>query len=319
VERVLGPLLAGLGAFLLALAVLLPTVVVPRFEQVPLDQYTVSQAEGTGNYLNTETFEFERDDDITITRVVRGDVEASDDDVAVFDSSQTFEGSRMTEPLSVITERVRFDRGSGIGVGGTGDRPNHEGAYAFKLPFNVEKTDYLWHDATAARAYPVSFERETEIRGLKVYEFRGSVPEVKRQELGVPAELIGGTGTTLVFVEEIYENPERSILVEPRTGIVVSTTASPRNFFRPIEIGGSSTGVETDILDVTVTATEETQAELVNDARDAKSSLDLYGRTLPIVLGVLGLLLLFGGLVLAAIRARRPAARGAREREPVSY
>ena len=305
-NRVVGPLLAGLGAFLLALAVLLPTVVVPRFEEVPLDQYTVSRAEGTATYLNTQTFEFVDDDTVTITRVNRADVDDSSDNVAMFDSTQTVETGSMTEPLNVVEERVRFDRETGLGVGGRGDRPDHEDTYVLKLPFNTEKTDYLLWEATAEAAFPVSFVRETEIRGLDVYEFSGTVPETVRDEVGVPARLLGADNNLLIFSEEVYENPNRTIFVEPRTGSIVSTTSSPRRFFRPVELGAVSEGAqETTIFEAEVEATEETQAELVADAKDSRDQLNLYGRTLPIVLGLLGALLLLGGIALSAASRRR--------------
>ena len=60
---------------------------------------------------------------------------------------------------------------------------------------------------------------------------------------------------------------------------------------------------ETAIFDAEVTTTEESSAELAADAEDAKGTLTLLGRTLPIVLGLLGLVLIVVGLVLQ--RGRR--------------
>ena len=303
-RRVLSPLLVGLGVFLLAIAVLLPTYVIPRVEKAPLDQYTVTRAEGTGTYLNPETLDFVSQDDVTITRVVRGDVEASGDEIAVYDSTQTTETGQMDEPLNVVTERVVFDRSTGEGTGGRGDRPSHEGAYAIKFPFDVERRDYEFHDLTGAEAFPVSFQRETEVDGLRVYEFRGEIPEQQRAQQGVPGALVGAPDTPTVFVEEFYENRGRVVLVEPRTGIVVGGSSAPRRFWRPAAI--SDVGSETVIFEAEVSSTEESTAELVADAKDAKSQLDLYGRTLPLVLGVLGLVALVAGLLLLA-RGRRGA------------
>lgn len=297
-RRVLAPLLVGLGVFFLAVAVLLPTVLIPRVEKAPLDQYTVTRATGTGTYLNPATLDFVSQDEVTITRVVRGDVEASGEDVATYDSTQTVETGQMDEPLNVATERVVFDRSTGEGTGGRGDRPSHEGAYAIKFPFDVERRDYAFHDITAADAFPVSFQRETEVDGLTVYEFRGEVPEQQRAQQGVPGALVGAPDESTVFVEEYYENRGRVLLVEPRTGIVVGGSSAPRRFWRPAAI--EDAGQETVIFEAEVSSTEDSTAELVADARDAKSSLDLYGRTLPLVFGILGLLSLVAGILLLA-------------------
>lgn len=303
-KRVAGPILVGLGVFLLALAILLPTVVVPRVEKAPLDQYSVSEATGTASYLDPTRLEFVEQDEVTVTRVVRGDVDASGDDVALYDVTQTVEVSQLDEPLNVVAEKVRLDRSSGIGVGGAGDRPAHDDTYTVKFPFNTERRDYEFHDAVAGRAYPVSFQGVTEVDGLEVYEFAGSVPEVVREEQGVPGRLVGDPGTASVFVSEVYTN-DRTLLVEPRTGSIVSTTSSPRRAWMP-SFGASPAAQETVLFEAEVEATDETVDELVSDAKDAKGQLDLLGRTLPIVLALLGLALLVAGAFLIA-RSQRPA------------
>lgn len=305
-KRVLGPLLVGLGVFCLTLAVLLPTVALPRLEKNPTDTYTVVRAVGEGSYLNPETFTFVDQDDITIERVVRGDVDASDDDVVVYDYSQTLLVTEIDDPLNVITERVRLDRKTAQGVGGRGDRPDHEGAYVFKLPFNVSKDEeYQLHEPTAVGAYPIRFVRETTIQGLDVYEFAGGVPEVVSEELAVPGELVGAPEVSSVFVEEIFTNNDRNVFVEPRTGLVVNGTSTPRRFFRPSDFGTNAVGEETTVFEAEVEYDEATITERVEDAKDAKSQLDLLGRTLPLVLGLLGLLLILGGLATVAVSRRR--------------
>lgn len=301
-KRLLGPVLVGLGVFLLVLAVLLPTVAVPRLEKAPLDQYSVTEATGTGSYLDPTRLEFVDDDEITVTRVVRGDVEASGDDVALYDYTQTVEASQVQEPLNVVTERALFDRSTGVGTGGRGDLPSHEGAQVVKFPFDVEKRDYEYHDPTAATSLTVSFQGETEVDGLDVYEFSGSISDLQRAQQGVPGALVGAPDTASVFVEEYYST-DITLLVEPRTGSIVSTSSSPTRVWRPAAVGDQG-GEETVIFDATVEATPETVSELVADAEDAKGSLNLLDRTLPIVLGLLGLVLLVVGALLLARRER---------------
>lgn len=290
--------LVGLGAFLLALAILLPTLVVPRVEKAPLDAYTVSVATGEGEYLDPTTFEFDQGP-VTVTRITRGDVEPGTDEVAVYEQSQTTEVETIDEPLSVIREKIILDRESGIGVGGTGDRPSHEGVYTVKLPFDTKEGEYLLHDTTAGEAFPVEYVGEAEINGTTVLEFRGesSEPEVLRQ-LGVPGRLVGAPEATTVFVEETYQNLGRTVFVEPRTGTIVGGTSHPRRAFRPADPAGDI-GEETAIFDAEVTITEESQTELLADATDAADTLNLLGRTLPILLAIAGLAALVIGLLLS--------------------
>lgn len=304
-RRLAAPLLVGLGVFLLALAVLLPTVVLPRVEKTPLDTYNVVRVTGPGTYFNPETRAFVESAEATVTRVARGDVKQSSDDVAVFDYTQTVEVEGLEAPLNVIAERVRFDRSTGLGVGGRGDRPNHEGVQVVKFPFNTKKGEYQLHEPSAAKAFPVRFERETEVDGLKVYEFRGTVPDQIGSSLGVPGALVGAPEAATVFVEEVYSNSERVVLVEPRTGSVVSATSKPKRAWRPVAIGGNQEpGSEAVLFAAELTPTEETTKKLVSDAKDRKRKLTLVGRTLPIVLGLVGLLVLVAGLLLLS-RGRR--------------
>jgi hypothetical protein len=302
-RRAVPAVLIGVGAFLLALAVLLPTLVVPRLEKAPLDVYSINVATGTGEYLNPETLEFASDEEITVTRVTRGDVEASGDDVAVYEQSQTTEVEAIDAPLNVIREKIVLDRDSGIGTGGSGDRPSHEDAYTVKLPFNTKQGTYQVHDVTGGKAYPMEYVGRTDLQGTEVMEFRSgpTEPEVVGQQ-GVPGELLGAPDVASIFAEETYENLGRVIYVEPRTGAIVGGSSHPRRAFRP-SLG--TEGEETAIFDAEVTTTEESSAELLSDANDAADKLTLVGRTLPIVLGLLGLLALVAGLLVPRRRGRR--------------
>ncbi|MCW2665440.1 MAG: hypothetical protein JWN57_402 [Frankiales bacterium] len=305
VRRGAGYVLVGLGAFLLALAVLLPTAVLPRVERVPADEYGRSLLTGRGTFLNPETFTIVPDAAVTVTRIARGDVARSSDDNGVMDISQTVEVEGLTPPLNVVQEKVAYDPTSGIGNGGRGDRPNHRDTLTFKFPFGVQKGTYQYFDTTAGSAHPVTFVRQTRTQGLDVYEFRGTVEPVVTRELGVPGALVGAPGADSVFVEETYSNEERVVLVEPRTGIIVSSTSHPKRTFRPTEGLGEVTGTETTIFQAEVTVEDGSSKQLAADARDAKDQLDLVGRTLPVVAGLAGLLSLLAGLALL-VRARRP-------------
>ncbi len=302
VRRGAGYVLVGLGAFLLALAVLLPTAVVPRVERVPLDEYGRSIATGRGLFLNPETFTVVPEAAVTITRIVRGDVKASKGDRGIVDVSQTVEVEGLEPPLNVTEEKVAFDATSGIGNGGTGDEPDHRDTLTFKFPFDVKKGTYQYWDITAAGASPVKFVRQTRVRGLDVYEFRGAVDQVVTGKLDVPGALVGAPGVPTVPAEETYSNSERVVLVEPRTGVIVGGSSKPRRTFRPVD---TTVGTETAVFEADVTVDDASSRALVGKAEDARGKLDLVGRTLPIVFGVLGVLALLAGLALARSRRAR--------------
>lgn len=304
-RRGAGYVLVGLGAFLLALAVLLPTAVVPRVERVPADEYGRSLATGRGAYLNPEGFTAVPDAAVTITRIVRGDVKNSTDESGLVDISQTVEVEGLEPPLNVVQEKVAYEPRSGIGNGGRGDRPKHLDVLTFKFPFDVKKGTYQYWDTTAATAAPVRFVRETRVQGLDVYEFRGTVEPTVLRVRTLPGSLVGVTDFDSVVVEETYANTERVVLVEPRTGQIVGGSSQPRRTFRPAARGGQPAGAETVVFEADVTVDEASSRRLVADAKDNKGKLVLVGRTLPIVAGLLGLLSLLAGLALVGRRRAR--------------
>lgn len=300
-RRYLPPILVGLGVFLLAIAVLLPTVVLPRVEKAPLDAYSIVEATGPGTYFNPETRQFV-DDEVLVRRVAKGLVEQGTDELASYEYAQIVLVPDLEEPLDALSRDIVFDRKTGVDADGRGA----DEAQYVKFPFNTKKGDYLLYEPTLADSFPVSFEQETEIDGLEVYEFRGSVPEEVTGSLGVPGALVGAPDAATTFVEEVYSNPERVVYVEPRTGRIVGAENSPRRTWRPAAIAGAEPGEETVIFEADLSLTSETTEELVAQAEDDKSQLRLVGVILPIVLGLLGLLSLVAGLLLLS-RSRRDA------------
>lgn len=294
--------LLGLGAFLLALAVLVPTVVRPALLKAPatIDLTTHSRSEAqrldsATNELETVTVDLTRR---LTTHAASESRFAGNGETAVYDELLNLaevgpDGDVATvgpdgeyTGLRAGASVVAFDRSTGKGVPGFQGDTWETSGQTVKFPFDTQRTTHEYYDQTSRRAWPVVFEGRTRVMGLEVYEFRGTVPELELGQYGV----LEGT-------ETIYSNTGRTVLVEPVTGSIVSSTTSPQTSIRFPD--GT---VRPALLVDELVPTEETLADRVAEAEDSKRSAQLLQRA-PWLLGLLGLLLVVAGLVL---RRRRP-------------
>lgn len=301
----LGPILSGIGGFLLVAAILLNVYAYPKLATAPMDQDSVSTLYGPDATVfdSDPSVLAEFDTELTTTAQTLGDVEASEeagDNVRVWvNSTSTKSADGVVRSRSV--ERVAFD-------GFTGEAVNCCNAFSetvqgqpedvefaglvFKFPFQTEQKTYQWWDGTLKRAVDATFEREEELEGLNTYVFTQTIePEVWTQ-MEVPPEVVGESGDDSVVADRTYGNI-RTFWVEPETGVVIKRVEQQSATLR---VDGED---RVTLTDVETAFTEETIQNNVTDYGDKATQLKLIRSTLPLVLGIGGLLLLLVGLLLS--------------------
>jgi hypothetical protein len=298
-KRVLGYILLGLGAFLLLLAPLARFYVYPSLAKAPIDVYSKGTSVGTGTVFSIADLA-EVQTEITSTRTTRGDVEASTDDLAVYDSfSNTANADG--ETLTASIERVGFDRFTGVADpefdstvdSGGGDGPEsvtYEGQ-VFKMPFDTQQSDdYLWWDGSVQQATPISFEGAEDIDGLRTYKFVQTIEPTKIAELDVPGELVG-SDEPAETIDRIYSNT-RTIWIEPNTGAVVKGEEDQDSYG---ELDGERV---LTITQAKVGYTPEAIAANVEEYSSLGSQLNLIKNVIPVWGAIIGVILLvLGGLL----------------------
>jgi hypothetical protein len=293
VQRIIGSVLALLGAFLITVAVLAQFYASPRLEKTPLDvdsttllSGTVQLSDGTGGLEESPVKAFS---------VTHADSEVSDSDVVVFDNSSCLvkdEGdvdscvsaSDAQERLvSATTDNFATDRTTAMAVNDPKYLPpsaEEKSGLVNKWPFGAEKKTYPYWDGLAGEAVDAEFDRTEDIDGLEVYVYRVV-------QSGVPIELSAGVPGTLDAEKELY--------IEPVTGSIIDQVDHQDRL--------DSDGNPAIVLDLSFT--DEQVASNVEDSKSNVSSLKLVTGIVPIVGLAVGIPALIIGLILLVIAHRR--------------
>ena len=320
-KRGFGIVLVGLGAFLLVLAGLLRFYVVPQLAKAPL-----VPGESTGG-ISTTTNEGVAEKlfdpgalasggdpnrtnvKLLATRTTRGDVLASEgnttecpakpNDYAIYDSFQNVTDESGTT-VTASTIRVSFDRVSSelnnnCGANVDGETVDMTGVNPLKFPMFTQQQTYNYFDSTLNKAIPIEFSGTQDLDGLQVYVFKQSIPGTQFSEQEVPGSLVDSPDASYKAAR-FYSN-ERELLVEPNTGSIIGGTEQQRQW-----LTGPDGSEKVVIIEATISTTEKTKQEAIDDAKSSISLLNMLKTTVPIIGGILGIIALIIGFWLISRR-----------------
>ena len=323
--------LAVLGVICIAVAAILAWVVVPSKKQLPADTDTVRQFDGTAKVLLNPQALASNDlksailNNVPVTAKREVKVTATDGSAAQVSDDRVLQASG--QPIGQSNAAYAVDRTS---LEATTDHPSdwqvaqHEGL-TVSWPIGSQQQDYTgWVNETQTTT-PIKYVRQEDHGGVSTYVYTASVPATPIKDkqvlsalppaipqgtlgslaaaLPLPAEVKAGLAQALpqlsnpVPLSYTYESTS-TYWVEPTTGIVIDTE---REDIRKAGIGGPGGKVlaAVPVYDVTTKFTSQSVADAASDANDATSTINTYGKTLPWILGIVGLLALIAGLVLA--------------------
>ena len=170
----------------------------------------------------------------------------------------------------------------------------------YRFPIGTEKVTYPYFDTNARKSFDMNFVDETEIGDLKVYHFQQQVPPTDlakvssgaSNRLTFPAAKWGVEGEGDISMDRYYTNT-RDVWVEPKTGTIVNGSEQLHMYY-----ARAADKPEVTAINTTLVFDPDTVRSQSDEARKYMDELSLYGRTLPIILGVLGAISLIAGLVL---------------------
>ncbi|WP_372735391.1 DUF3068 domain-containing protein [Nocardioides sp.] len=301
-RRLLGPILVGIGAFLVVIGVLARFYAYPALAVAPIDQNSVTNLEAKGaTILDLSTFREVTTDMSVVNRTV-GDVKASEDagdNTRVWAATTSYR-DQIGNIRSRSAERYAFDAHTGEAINCCGSfvettegervEVKRSGLIS-KYPFGTEQKDYKFWDGTLGQAVTTKFVKESEIEGLKVYEFRYEVPTTTVSTREIPPSLIGSDATEAI-VADVQYSTITTHWVEPTTGVVIDRVSETQN---TLAVDGetviTTSGGEFSYTDQQV-------KDNVEEYKGKATSLNLVHTTVPLVGLILGLLLIAGGVLL---------------------
>lgn len=302
-RRLWGPVLLGLGVFLLVTAGMLRFFVTDRLLVTPIDQYARTVAPGPGTYFDAGALQ-ERTGDLVARRTLKGDVAASNGKVAVWDVSVVLETGDGTFVRASI-DRVATDRKTAEAVNCCGEavdsQPVRHAGVSYKFPFGTEKRDYQLWDPNSAKAYPAKYVSEEKVQGLTTYKFIQTVPGFQLRTQDVPGTLVGESTPT--FTAPVWYTNTRTVWVEPDTGVIVKGNEQNRTTLR-----NSAGDDKVVVVQFDLTFDDATQRNQANLARDGISQIRLVSIWLPLTCLLLGVILVAAGaIVIRSADRSRPA------------
>ena len=285
-RKILGPVLLGLGAFLLVAGVLAVTWAPGVAKRTPIDVDTTTYLEGQAAKLDVKTGELV-ENPIYVLSITKTDTDASTDDTAVWVSTTCVVVDEGQDPqvcldgkdpllVSASIDVFATDRVSGLAVNDTKDLPDdavpHEGLVN-KWPFDAEKKTYPYWDGLVGGTVDAVYDRSEVVEGLDTYVYR---VEISNAEI----EIAEGVPGTYDDVKEIW--------VEPRTGAIVNQTDDQQRY---LEDGDQ-------VLDLQIAFTEDQVEKSVADTEDNLSTLNLITKIVPLVGFIGGAVCLLAGIFL---------------------
>jgi hypothetical protein len=337
-RRTVACLLVGLGALLIVAAVMIPTYTVSKLAKTPLDlEITTIAANQPGSEslvldsksLTAPEGSAKVDSNVPLISqrylTVEEPSDSSDMTIQAGQTLRRIDKQADTGLLTATVDRVTIDRKTGMPIdkepnGSIAVSVNKDGesiadpvqhtGLQYRFPIGTEKKSYPYFDINARKAFDVNFVDETEINSMKVYHFQQHVPvqnmwdvvKAPTNRLTLPAAKWGVEGgETPVTMTRWYTNT-RDLWVEPDTGTVIKGGEQLHLYY-----GRSADKVEVTALKGNIVFDENTIESQISVAKENIDKLALFGRIMPIILGVLGAIALIGGVILGIRGGASPA------------
>jgi DUF3068 family protein len=289
-RRNIGLVLAGLGAFLIVLAVVLPTWIVAQVVKFPLNEYqSATLAASDASYFSAKSLTEKTGVNLQATYTIKGDGKAGTSSTAVWDEYSYVYDKTNHYAVQQMARRFAFDRKTGqltmcCGANVNGDSSvQQRGLVGYVFPFGTKKQTYQVFDTTLNKPVPFTYKGTATVGGIKTYKFVEDVPPTK----------IGFS--PLSSTQPEYYQIHLTYWVDPVTGALLNVNEDQKIFLQD-----PATGAQTTVLfGGDLQATPASVKQIVKLDSDGRNKLSLLGTILPIVLGILGAAALIAGIVLA--------------------
>ena len=302
-RRNVGLVLAGLGAFLIVLAMVLPTWIVGQVVKFPLNEYqSASLAASNASYFSATSLTEKTGVTMEATYTIKGDGAAGTSSTAVWNEYSYVYDRTNRQAVQEMTRRFAFDRKTGqlvmcCGANVDGNSSvQQRGLVGYVFPIGTKKQTYQVFDVTLNKPVPFPYAGTTTVRGVTAYKFTEDVAPTQVATQTVPGSLVGMTAASVTLPE--YYEIHLTYYVDPVTGALINVQEH-----QTVSLRNPSTGAQALLLfDANLKVTPSSLTTIVKLDTDGRSKLNLLKVVLPLVLGIVGVIALAAGLILGRRR-----------------
>ena len=299
-RRLTGLVLAGAGAFLLVIAIVLPTYIMSQLIEFPLNEYqTATLTASDATYFSPVKLTEITGANLRATYTIKGDAAAGNGSTAVWDEFAYTYDTTNNLPVQPMTRTFAFNRATADLVQCCGENINgkpvvQEGIVGYVFPIGTKKQTYQVFDTTLDRPVPFRYAGSAAVDGVATYTFVNVVAPVN----------VGYT--PLSASEPEYYSMHLEYWVDPETGALLRVSEDEDEYLAKAGAGTSAATPAVTLLNADLTTTPATVASLVRLDHRGRAKVTLLRVVLPLVLAIAGVLALLAGVILA----RRPRGQG---------
>lgn len=312
----IGLTIIGLGAFTLTAGVFLRLYIAPRLIAAPTDIYQVTRLRAdNATYFDGAAVKTRTGATLTATSTVRGDVPSSRGDTAVWDSTTVIQDLTNNSTMDIRQQRVAFDRRTGqltncCGASVQGNTSVRQSGIGLFWPVNVERKTYQLFDIQTKRAWPIGYEGQDTIHGVRTYRFVQTIPATKVPDPvpAVPGNLLGLSGKAAnkaIPVDRYYES-RATYWIDPRTGAPLDQQQQVLSVLRAKSGPGQLV-----VANMNLRLTPESQKLLLDKVNKGAGGIHTLKVIVPLAGVLVGLVITLIGAVFSRrndeARHRRPA------------
>ncbi|MBV9796074.1 MAG: DUF3068 domain-containing protein [Actinobacteria bacterium] len=286
--------LAGVGAFLLVVGVLLRFYAAPRLIVAPDDTYEqLTLVSPHASYFDEGALVTWHDVRLTYTLTVRGDQQSSNNTTAVWDTFASLADPKLHNVINTVYQRYAFNRRTGqlsncCGASVNDSTSIRQSGLGLFWPIGTRRQTYQVFDNNSMKSWPATYVGEAEDTGVQTYEFTQHVPATLVDQMtGVPTSLLGISGPSRNVVASRYWEATNTFWVDPRTGVLVDQEVKGQSYLTGPNGQGRLVAVDLDLR-----MDQASRQSLAATADKNASSITMVNLAGPLGLGVLGLLLL---------------------------
>jgi hypothetical protein len=301
--RRVGLVLAGLGACLIVFALLIPTWVAPRVIKFPLNEYiSVTLTDPSASYFSVAKVAEQTGVNMEAVYTIKGDAAKGSSSTAVWNQFLYVHDLTNNQPVQSTTRTMAFDRRTArltncCGANVNGDSSIEQSGYVgIVLPIGTQKQTYPVFDTNLNRPVPFKYSGLDAVGGTEAYRFVGTVAPIQNGTQNVPGSLVGMSQASVTLPQ--YYQSQVTYWIDPVTGALLNVTQSEKLTLRD----PSGTRQVLLLFNANLVATQASVNALVAQDNNELTKRSAVSTLLPLVSGILGLILLVVGVLLA----RRP-------------